>query len=118
MTHILKDTRPLLWFIALSILLLPFLTYAQTLGTILQDISDILNTVIPILMILATLVFLWGIITYITAAGDEEKLKSARTFIIWGLVGLFVMVAVWGLVQVLLNTFGVGTPGTPIGPVQ
>jgi len=119
MTQSLKDSRPYLVFIGLSFLLLPFFTYAQTLGTILQNVSDILNTVIPILMILGTLVFLWGIITYITAAGDEEKLKSARTFIIWGLIGLFVMVSVWGLVQVLNNTFGVSaTQGTPIGPVQ
>ncbi|PIR69564.1 MAG: hypothetical protein COU47_02305 [Candidatus Niyogibacteria bacterium CG10_big_fil_rev_8_21_14_0_10_46_36] len=118
MIQTLKDTRPLLWFAALAVLMLPFLAEAQTINTLLQDISDILNTVIPILMILATLIFLWGIITYITAAGDEEKLKSARTYIIWGLIGLFVMVAVWGLVQVLLNTFGVGTPGTPLGPQQ
>lgn len=118
MIQTLKDTKPLLWFAALSVLLLPLLTYAQTVGTILEKISDILNITIPVLMILATLVFLWGIITYITASGDEEKLKGARMYIIWGLIGLFVMVAVWGLVQVLLNTFGVGTPGTPIGPVQ
>lgn len=113
-----RDITPLLWFIALSVIFIPFFSHAQTINTILQDISEILNTVIPILMILATLLFLWGIIQYITAAGDEEKLKGARQFIIWGLIGLFVMVAVWGLVNVLLNTFGVSTPGTPIGPQQ
>lgn len=112
-----------------STLLLPLIAAAQlsdaggtTIGTILGKISEILNSVIPILMILATLIFLWGIISYITASGDEEKLKSARTYIIWGLIALFVMVAVWGLVQVLLTTFGLGDlesqPLTPGGPQQ
>lgn len=118
MTQALKDSRPYVAFIGLSALVLPLFTYAQKVGTILQDISDILNTVIPILMILATLLFLWGIITYITASGDEEKLKGARTYIIWGLIGLFVMVSVWGLVQVLNNTFGISRQGTPLGPQQ
>lgn len=99
-------------------LLLPFFAYAQEVSTILTEISSILNTVIPILMILATLIFLWGIIQYITAAGDEEKIKGAKWYIIWGLIALFVMVSVWGLVQVLTNTFDIGRPVTPQGPRQ
>lgn len=102
----------------------PLIVAAQgvTIDNILTGISGIFNVVIPILMILATLVFLWGIISYVTAAGDEEKLASSRTYIIWGLIALFAMVAVWGLVQVLLSTFGLGDvqgqPPTPIGPQQ
>lgn len=94
----------------------PMFAFAATIGTILTDVQTILNTIIPILMILATVVFLWGVITYITAGGDEEKAKSGRTYIIWGLIGLFAMVAVWGLVRALVNTFGVGSTGVPGGP--
>src|SRR3989338_4077800 len=78
----------------------PIFSFAATVGTILTDIQTILNTVIPILMILATVVFLWGVINYI----------------IWGLLGLFAMVAVWGLDRALVNTFGVGSTGVPGGP--
>lgn len=118
MIRTLKDITPFLYYAALALLFLPFVSHAQTIKTILTEITGILNTVIPILMILGTLIFLWGIITYITAAGDEEKLGKAKTYIIWGLIGLFVMVSVWGLVQVLTNQFSIGRQGTPLGPLQ
>lgn len=101
---------------AVAIAILPMIAYAATVGTVLQNIKDILNTAIPILMILATVVFLWGVITYVTSQGDETKKKTGQSYIIFGLVGLFVMVAIWGLVLALVNTFSVGGTGVPTGP--
>jgi hypothetical protein len=92
------------------------LAFAATVESVLGVITDLLNLIIPILMILATVVFLWGVITYITAGGDEEKAKTGRSYIIWGLIGLFAMVAVWGLVLALVSTFGVGGQGIPSSP--
>lgn len=109
------------------IMFIPFFGFAQTvtegsttesIESILAIIRNILNIVIPVLMVLATVIFLYGVITYITAAGDEEKLASSRKYIIWGLVALFVMVVIWGLVTVLINTFGVQREVTPLGPQQ
>ena len=103
--------------IAISIAALtPMLAFAADLTSLLGVISNLLNLIIPILMILATVVFLWGVITYITAGGDEEKAKAGRGYIIWGLIGLFAMVAVWGLVLALVNTFQVGGQGIPSSP--
>lgn len=68
-------------------------------------IIDILNYAVPLLIALAVVIFLWGVVQYITAGGDEEKKKKGRDTMIWGIVGLFVMVAVWGLVWLLINTF-------------
>ncbi|MBI2023395.1 hypothetical protein HYT01_02405 [Candidatus Giovannonibacteria bacterium] len=95
---------------------LPFLAFAQNVQSALQTVQTILNAIIPILMILATIVFLWGVIKYITAGGDEEALKTGRSYMIFGLIGLFVMVAVWGIVTLLVNTFGVGGRTIPLGP--
>jgi len=91
----------------------PAFAYAANVQSILGQVSQILNSIIPILMILATVVFLWGVITYITAGGDEEKAKAGRGYIIWGLIGLFAMVAVWGLVLALVSTFQVGGQAIP-----
>src|SRR3990167_33083 len=78
---------------------------AQTLGSIVSRITNFLDDLIPILFAIATIVFFWGIILYITSGGDEEKRKEGRGFIIYGLIGLFVMVAVWGIVNVLVGFF-------------
>ncbi|OGF51717.1 hypothetical protein A3I27_04845 [Candidatus Giovannonibacteria bacterium RIFCSPLOWO2_02_FULL_43_11b] len=82
--------------------------HAQTIGSIVDTIIDFLDSIIPILFLIATIVFLWGIILFITSGGDEEKRKEGRQYIIFGLIGLFVMVAIWGIVNVLVDFFDFG----------
>ncbi len=93
--------------------LLPMAALAQTAETVLTRTDTILQQVIPILLLVGTIVFLWGVITYLTAGPDEEKQKYGRYLIVYGLVGLFIMVAIWGIVRVLSNTFGVGGQDIP-----
>ena len=86
---------------------------AQTFQTVARSISNVLGLVIPILFSIATIIFLWGVITYITAAGEEGKITEGRNYIIWGLIGLFVMVAIWGIVALIGTFFFPG--GIPVG---
>ena len=60
------------------------------------------------LMIAATLYFIWTVIGYIRVkeAKDSEEKKKAM---IRGIVGLFVIVAIWGIVKLLASTLGVTT---------
>ena len=91
--------------------------YAQdpTIKGIFARITRIVGGVIPFLVLLATVVFLWGILKYITAGDDENQLEEARNIILWGIIALAAMVAVWGLVNLLLNAiFGTSNvPGIP-----
>lgn len=97
--------------------ILPLFAYATTnVFTVLTTIEDIIARIIPIIMAVATVVFLWGVVMYITAAGDEKKAATAKTFISSGLIGLFFMVAIWGIIKALVATFGVGGEGIPRGP--
>ncbi len=108
--------KALPYIIAVS---LPILAFAQNAGQIttsLTNIQNILNSIIPILLIIATIVFLWGVIQFITAGADEEKRGNARSLMIYGLIALFVMVAVWGIVRVLVQFFGVGGVVQPLRP--
>ena len=84
--------------------------------SIVTNIKNLVNNVIPILLIIGTVVFLWGVILYLTAGADEEKRANARSLMIYGLVGLFVMVAVWGIVNVLVGFFGITDTGIPERP--
>lgn len=111
----IKKTLPYI-----AILTLPFLAFAQAVpgraGTIVDNVRNLLNAIIPILLIIGTIVFLWGVIMFLTAGADEEKRASARSLMIYGLVGLFVMVAVWGIVNVLVGFTGTGGTGIPTSP--
>jgi fumarate reductase subunit D len=94
----------------------PFFAFAQQGFLIVDRIQTLLNQIIPILLIIGTIVFLWGVIMFLTAGADEEKRANARSLMIYGLIGLFVMVAVWGIVNVLVGFFGVGGTGIPTSP--
>ena len=93
----------------------PFLAFAQTSVTSVQTagsfIINIINTVaVPVLFAIAFLVFLWGIIEFfILSRGDEEKQQQGRGLMLYGIIGFFLMVSVWGLVNILVGTFSLSS---------
>lgn len=68
--------------------------------------TEILNPVIGLMIAIAFAVFLWGIIEFIANADNEQKREDGKRHIIWGLVGLFIMVAVAGIIVVINNFIG------------
>jgi len=74
-----------------------------TIEKVLGTLTINLNLVIPFLVLAATALFLWGVVRYLTAGGDENRLKEARGLIIYGILGLAVMVAVWGFVYIVID---------------
>ncbi len=93
-----------------------------TISTLCGIASVILNTInfvlVPLLFAVAFIVFLYGIFkTYIWSSGDSEEVKKGHTLILWGLIGFAIMVSLWGLVNVVVNTFqltGYSAPQTPV----
>ena len=75
------------------------------ISSLLCKLSQLLNSVIPVLIALGVVYFVWGVITYVIS-DDEEAKKKGRNRIIYGIIGLAVIIAMWGLVGILTNTFG------------
>ncbi len=99
--------------------LLPTLAFAQlpssttqTLGGITTTATDLVLQLTKGLVAAAILVFIFGVVKYIIA-GDEEGKASAQKIILYGVIGLFAIVAVWGLVALLGGTIGVGSDTAP-----
>ena len=97
-------------------LLFPMMAMAATVTSALDQIKTILNLVIGLMFVLVTLYFIWGVVKYVMAAGEEAKVKEGKQHMIWGIIGMAVMAGAWGLVKVLLDTFGVSSSGIPTGP--
>ena len=75
-----------------------------SLNSSITAIENLINKVVPLIIGIAGLVFIWGLVSYVTAGGDEEKKKTARDTMVYGIIVLFVMVSVWGLVNILVGT--------------
>src|SRR3989344_5515831 len=88
----------------------PFVLYAQDFGNLLERVKGYLRTLLPIAIGLALLVFIWGVIIFISA-GDDKRAEG-RQKMLWGIIGLFVIVSIWGLVSFIGNSIGV-VPGGP-----
>ena len=69
-------------------------------------IWSIAQGLIGLLIGLAVLLFLIGVLRYVAAGDNEDARKKGRDLIIYGIIGLAVMVSVWGLVNMILATFG------------
>lgn len=80
--------------------------------SLLNTVKATLNYLIPILVSLAVVYFIWGVISHVIAQNEEER-KNSRDKIIHGIVGMFVIVAVWGLVRFVGTTLGVEVGDSP-----
>ncbi len=93
--------------------LIPLLSFPQLAGavTVLDDLFIAAYYVIAWLIALVigvgVLVFVWGLTLFVLRAGDEKGREEGRARMLWGVVTLFVMVTIWGVVEVISQTIGV-----------
>lgn len=87
----------------------------QGLDGIITLVGNIIGKIIPIIIAIAVVMFLWGVLKYVTAK-DEDGHKEAIHVMISGIVVLFVMVSIWGLVNILSETLGLSTTAIPNPP--
>ena len=74
--------------------------------TILGKTKQLLDATIPIVITIALIYFIFGVGKYVTAKDDEGK-EEARNVMIYGTIGLFFIVSVWGIVLLLQQFTGV-----------
>ncbi len=92
----------------------PFVSHAQLrVGHTPKDFADlvgmlisIINALIPLVIAVAVIVFFWGIVRYI-ASVDEDAKEKGRELAVWGSLAFFVMISVFGIINILALTFGV-----------
>src|SRR3990167_10950230 len=87
------------------------------LGPIKQlvaSIGTVVNLLIPIAIAVALIVFFWGLIKYIQSSGKGHE--QGKNIMIAGLVSLFVMVSVWGIVRLAQSALGVDQNNTINAP--
>jgi hypothetical protein len=72
-------------------------------GLILWFIN-LLSSVVPIIFGLGLIYFFWGMVRYISS--NEEGAKGGgKSTMVWGLIGLFVMSCVYGILSLLKSSF-------------
>ena len=77
-------------------------TFADLVNNVF--ISGVLRPLVPFLIGLGVVVFIYGVLILMFSEGGEKK-EEGKQYMVWGIIGIFVMVSVWGLVNVLSGSF-------------
>lgn len=96
--------------------LIPFLANAQSIDELLDTASSAINQIIPILIGLALVVFFWGLIQFIVRSGNKEAVENGRRLMLWGIISLFIMVGIWGIIAIAADVLNVGVGGSATPP--
>jgi uncharacterized membrane protein YgcG len=99
----------------ISSLFIPVISFAQTaaanqiskqgvdnLGEFVNAITtSVVGALATLFLAGAVAAFFFGIVQYILGAreGTEAKIKAGNQFMLWGLIAIFVMFSVWGIVR-------------------
>ena len=67
-------------------------------------IKNIVYPVIGLLFGLAVLLFVYGVFQMIFWGEDAKARENGKATIIWGTVGMAIMVSAWGLIYFISNT--------------
>jgi len=91
-------------FLGSIMALMPVLTFAAgEFKTFIDRIFTVIGLIMPLVMSLAVLFFIISLVMFIVKDGEDKA--KAKSQMIWGIVILFVMISVWGLVGVLGDAF-------------
>ena len=103
-------------FLGIAVVMLsPSIVLAATPRTF----SDLANLAVSLLdagagllITTALVIYLFGISRSIYKAGEEGK-EALRTYVLWGILTIFIMISIWGILQLLQNTLFGGTSYAP-----
>ena len=103
-------------------LLLPALVFAQTtsftgVSTWVTSLQSIVQSATYLMFGLAMLAFFWGLAKYIFNAGNEDKKEDGKSIMIWGVVALFIMASIWGIINFISTQLNL-TDSTATGPAS
>ncbi|OGG53245.1 hypothetical protein A3C20_03330 [Candidatus Kaiserbacteria bacterium RIFCSPHIGHO2_02_FULL_55_25] len=101
--------------LTVGLLTLPALAGAASLFDTLSLFNTFLNALIGLFITLAIVVFFWGLIKYLFGLDSSESKSEGLQIMMYGVIAIFVMVSIWGIIRLLQNTFKV-TSTDPIIP--
>lgn len=78
----------------------------------------IINPLIIFLFALATIYFLYGVFEFISNQEDEEAKTKGKSHMIWGIIGITIMMGVFTIMNIVLNTLNIEGIDPEQGTVQ
>src|SRR3989344_8442088 len=108
----MKLARILPAIVALALPLVASAEAARTFQELAVDVVEILDNATAVLIVAGIVVYFWGISTNILSF-SEDGFEKVKAYFFWGIIVLFVMVSIWGILELLQNTLFGGSINDP-----
>jgi hypothetical protein len=103
-------------FLLIVLVIFPVTVSAQLGGIkslVVFGLQPLIGYLITLVVGIAVVAFFWGLVKFIFAQGSETAKVEAKRIMGWGLIALFVMISVWGIVNFMQREL---LPGANFGP--
>ena len=84
-----------------------------TFQQLMQLFINLMGQAMGVLYAAAFAVFFWGVVLFILNTDDDTKRAEGKQWMMWGVIALFVMITLWGIVEVLVGTFHLSSTVIP-----
>ncbi|MEX2514998.1 MAG: hypothetical protein WD335_02640 [Candidatus Paceibacterota bacterium] len=84
----------------------------ENVGNFVDSLQTLINGLIPLVAAIALLAFFWGLAKYVFQADDEEAKAKGKNIMIGGIVALFLVAAIGGIIQFIVDAFGIDSQAT------
>ena len=68
--------------------------------------SVVINPILALIFTAGLLVFIFGVVEYMWHLSGGENKNDGKQHMLWGLVGMFIMVAAYSIIKIIANTLG------------
>ncbi len=105
--------KKIIYYLYSTTFLYPILASAalDNIKTLVGDAGDILDSVYYLVFTLAFLFFMWNMSQVILKSGDPKAKEEARNKMVWGIIALFVMFSIYGILNWIGATIGISPSG-------
>lgn len=95
------------------------IAYASSVDTFVYNVDRmIINPIIYVLFALAILIFLYGVLEFLMNQANDEKKTDGKQHMIWGIVGITIMLGVWTILGFVLSSLGINYINPEQGTVK
>lgn len=100
-----------------AFLLVPVTALAVTAPTNMREFAElvvkILQNIAALLFVSLSIGLLFGVVLYLFSTPSEKRRSEIREMLIWGVIGIIVVMGIWGILELLQGSIFGGDVGIP-----
>lgn len=72
-------------------------------------VDFIIDPAILLIFTFGFFLFIWGLVQFLWNLDEGGENSSGKQHMLWGIVGMLIMVSVYGIINIVDNTFGINS---------